>query len=105
MIILPLLSPLLSLSPFSLPSSLSPPSLSPPPLSLSLPLLSLPLLSSLRWLLINSTDPGNMLKWFSDELLDSENKGQKVHVIGHIPPGANDCLGPWSSVYVQLSER
>lgn len=38
------------------------------------------------WLLINNTDPGHQLEWLVEELLDAERVGDKVHIIGHIPP-------------------
>lgn len=30
------------------------------------------------WLFVNSTDPGNQLRWLVDELLDAERVGDKV---------------------------
>ena len=35
------------------------------------------------WLLINSTDPLDQLKWMVDVLLESEKINEKVHIIGH----------------------
>ncbi|XP_067010901.2 sphingomyelin phosphodiesterase [Anabrus simplex] len=55
------------------------------------------------WLLLNSTDPGNMLAWFINELHLAEKNGEKVHVIGHIPPG--QCLKEWSRNYNQIVNR
>ena len=52
-----------------------------------------------------STDPGDMLKWLIDELLDAEEKGEKVHIIGHVPPGSQDCLDTWSKVYHDILWR
>ena len=68
-------------------------------------LLNLSRLPFFRWLLINSTDPGDMLKWLIDELLESEKKGEKVHIIGHIPPGTQTCMEPWSTVYHHIIWR
>lgn len=48
------------------------------------------------WLYINSTDPGNQLEWLIHELQMSELLHEQVHIIGHIPPGAEDCLKVWS---------
>ncbi len=46
-----------------------------------------------------------MLQWLSKELLDSETKGQWVHIIGHIAPGSGDCMDPWTEVYLKLTNR
>ncbi|XP_049272499.1 sphingomyelin phosphodiesterase [Rhipicephalus sanguineus] len=57
------------------------------------------------WLFVNSTDPGNQLHWLVDELLDAEGVGDKVHLIGHIPPGLPDCLDTWSAMFHRIVER
>ena len=44
------------------------------------------------WLLLNLTDPLGELKWLIDELFKAEAAGEKVHILGHIPPGITDCL-------------
>ena len=40
------------------------------------------------WLLINSTDPAGQLKWLTEQLLQAEKDGDKVHIIGHIFPSS-----------------
>ncbi|KAB0397067.1 hypothetical protein E2I00_012022, partial [Balaenoptera physalus] len=55
------------------------------------------------WLLINSTDPAGQLQWLVGELQASEDRGDKVHIIGHIPPG--HCLKSWSWNYYRIVER
>ena len=55
------------------------------------------------FLLENPTDPGNMLAWFKKELLDAENKGQFVYVIGHIP--AESCMEQWARRYEAIVDR
>ena len=40
------------------------------------------------WLLINSTDPAGQLKWLTEQLLQAEKDGDKVHIIGHIYPSS-----------------
>lgn len=55
------------------------------------------------WLMINSTDPANQLQWLVQVLQTSEDKGEKVHIIGHIPPGL--CLGSWSWNYYHIVNR
>ncbi|XP_068600636.1 sphingomyelin phosphodiesterase [Brachionichthys hirsutus] len=55
------------------------------------------------WLMVNSTDPANQLQWLVLVLQASEDKGEKVHIIGHIPPGL--CLGSWSWNYYHIVNR
>ncbi|XP_051164735.1 sphingomyelin phosphodiesterase isoform X1 [Leptopilina boulardi] len=57
------------------------------------------------WLLINSTDPTNELQWLIYELQTAEMNGEKVHIIGHIPPGHSDCLKIWSRNYYHIINR
>ncbi|RXG73749.1 Sphingomyelin phosphodiesterase, partial [Armadillidium vulgare] len=58
-----------------------------------------------KWLLVNSTDPAQELQWLIYELQGAELKGEKVHIIGHIPPGHNDCLKVWSHNYYAIINR
>ncbi|TKS82953.1 Sphingomyelin phosphodiesterase [Collichthys lucidus] len=55
------------------------------------------------WLMVNSTDPANQLQWLVHILQASEDKGEKVHIIGHIPPGL--CLSSWSWNYYHIVNR
>lgn len=57
------------------------------------------------WLLLNSTDPAQELQWFIYELQGAEMRGEKVHVLGHIPPGHHDCLKVWSHNYYTIINR
>nr|XP_023023027.1 sphingomyelin phosphodiesterase-like [Leptinotarsa decemlineata] len=57
------------------------------------------------WLLVNSTDPGKELKWLIHELQNAEDNGEKVHIIGHIPPGSFDCMKTWSSNFYSIVDR
>jgi len=57
------------------------------------------------WLLINSTDPVSELQWLVYELQGAEINGEKVHIIGHIPPGHSDCLKVWSRNYYHIVNR
>ncbi|XP_034937352.1 sphingomyelin phosphodiesterase-like isoform X4 [Chelonus insularis] len=57
------------------------------------------------WLLINSTDPVSELQWLVYELQGAEMNGEKVHIIGHIPPGHSDCLKIWSRNYYHIINR
>ncbi|GBP20693.1 Sphingomyelin phosphodiesterase [Eumeta japonica] len=57
------------------------------------------------WLLLNSTDPATELQWLIYELQSAEFSGEKVHIIGHIPPGHSDCLKIWSRNYYAIINR
>lgn len=57
------------------------------------------------WLAINTTDPADELHWFINELQLAELSHEKVHVIGHIPPGYSDCLKTWSRNYYNIIAR
>ncbi|XP_053932841.1 sphingomyelin phosphodiesterase [Cuculus canorus] len=55
------------------------------------------------WLLVNSSDPGGQLRWLGGVLARAEARGEKVHIIGHIPPG--HCLRAWSWNYYRIVNR
>lgn len=54
---------------------------------------------------MNSTDPAQELQWLVYELQNAEFKGEKVHILGHIPPGHSDCLKVWSHNYYRIVNR
>ncbi|CAB0039395.1 unnamed protein product [Trichogramma brassicae] len=51
---------------------------------------------------IAGTDPVNELQWLIYELQAAEMNNEKVHIIGHIPPGHSDCLKVWSRNYYHI---
>lgn len=55
------------------------------------------------WLAVMSVDPAHQLAWLIDVLLASEKEGEKVHIIGHVPPG--DRLEWWDYNYYRVVER
>ncbi|XP_070605448.1 sphingomyelin phosphodiesterase [Erythrolamprus reginae] len=55
------------------------------------------------WLLINSTDPAGQLQWLVGVLQGAEAAGEKVHIIGHIPP--SHCLRSWGWNYYRIINR
>ena len=73
------------------------------------------------WLLVNSTDPAEQLQWLVYELqvrhcktvqyLEfnctkvAEFHGEKVHLLGHIPPGHVDCVKVWSRNFDKIINR
>ena len=52
---------------------------------------------------MNSTDPLGQLDWLVNTLQESENIGEKVHIIGHIHPSG--CLDSWSKNYYRIINR
>lgn len=57
------------------------------------------------WLLINATDPASQLQWLAYELHAAEISNEKVHIIGHIPPGYPECMRIWSRNYYKIIAR
>ncbi|KAI5640562.1 calcineurin-like phosphoesterase domain-containing protein [Phthorimaea operculella] len=57
------------------------------------------------WLMLNSTDPVDQLQWLIHELQSAEACGEKVHIIGHTPPGHPDCVKVWSRNYYEIVNR
>lgn len=47
----------------------------------------------------------DQLKWLADELVEAENKGQFVHIIGHVSPGNKECIQPWEKQFYSLVSR
>ncbi|KAI8978467.1 Metallo-dependent phosphatase-like protein [Pilobolus umbonatus] len=50
-------------------------------------------------------DPNGILSWLIDELQDSEDKNEKVWIIGHIAPGDDTCFHDYSNYYYQIVDR
>lgn len=57
------------------------------------------------WLVLNDTDPGNHLQWLRSALYSAEQAGERVYIIGHIPPGDHFCQSTWATVYRALVNR
>ncbi|XP_059171988.1 sphingomyelin phosphodiesterase-like [Physella acuta] len=57
------------------------------------------------WLLLNATDPCNVLEWLVQELQSAEVKGEKVHMLMHLPPGNSVCMKAWSWNYYRIVNR
>jgi len=55
------------------------------------------------WLQINETDPAGELQWLMKVLQKAEDMKEKVHVIGHIPPGS--CAKTWTANYYRIVDR
>ncbi|CAJ0945193.1 unnamed protein product, partial [Mesorhabditis belari] len=54
---------------------------------------------------LHPVDPDGTLKWLVDQLSDAERKGDKVHIISHIPPGIDYCLKGWSFNFYNIVNR
>ncbi|KAI7907393.1 Metallo-dependent phosphatase-like protein [Cokeromyces recurvatus] len=50
-------------------------------------------------------DPNGILSWLINELQDSEDRYERVWIIGHIAPGDNTCLHDYSNYYYQIVDR
>nr|CAD7195605.1 unnamed protein product [Timema douglasi] len=57
------------------------------------------------WLLYNSRDPGGQLAWLVKVLSKAEKKKEKVHILGHIYPGGEDCQHVWSREFRRIMDR
>ena len=51
------------------------------------------------------SDPQDHLAWLENELISAEKLGEKVILIGHVPPNDLECLFAWSSRFKALQER
>uniref|UniRef100_A0A915KH99 Saposin B-type domain-containing protein n=1 Tax=Romanomermis culicivorax TaxID=13658 RepID=A0A915KH99_ROMCU len=56
-----------------------------------------------RWIYLNETDPDGVLAWLVEKLQEAETVGEKVHIIGHVPP--TECLSQWSLNYYRIINR
>lgn len=57
------------------------------------------------FLYINQTDPDDSLAWLVNEVHTSEQLGQMVHIVAHIPPGDSECLEGWARNYYRIVNR
>ncbi|GMR31699.1 hypothetical protein PMAYCL1PPCAC_01895, partial [Pristionchus mayeri] len=57
------------------------------------------------YIYIDQADPDGTLTWLVSELLDSEAKGEKVHIISHIPAGDDYCLKGWAHNFYEIVNR
>ncbi|XP_064489500.1 sphingomyelin phosphodiesterase-like [Ornithodoros turicata] len=57
------------------------------------------------WLVYNSTDPEDQLQWLVSQLQESEDAGEKVLIIGHVPPGYSECTKVWSREFHRIVNR
>ena len=57
------------------------------------------------WQMYEDKDPSGQLKWLAHELEIAESLGQKVHLLGHVPPGHEECWSVWSKNFYQVVTR
>lgn len=57
------------------------------------------------WLIYEPTFPRAQLQWLHDTLLAAEAAGEKVHILGHVPPGDSTCFKVYSREYRRIVER
>nr|XP_053648270.1 sphingomyelin phosphodiesterase-like [Cherax quadricarinatus] len=61
--------------------------------------------SSNLWLVEDSQDPADELTWLEDHLHQAEAAGERVHLLGHIPPGIVDSERVWSREFNRIVVR
>jgi len=57
------------------------------------------------FLFLQWEDPASELSWLVEELLAAEEQGKKVHILSHVPPGGDDCLGAWGREFSKIINR
>ncbi|KAK0406300.1 hypothetical protein QR680_018488 [Steinernema hermaphroditum] len=57
------------------------------------------------YIYLNQADPDGTMSWIIKELEESEKIGEKVHLISHIPNGADYCLKGWSENFYKVVNR
>ena len=57
------------------------------------------------YMLFRTFDPLGHLQWLQRELEDSENRGEDVYIIMHIPPGTSFAIAKWNDIFNALMER
>ncbi|XP_054154575.1 sphingomyelin phosphodiesterase-like [Oppia nitens] len=57
------------------------------------------------WVYYRSVDTGDQLKWLIKELDRAERVGDRVHLVGHIPPDNAQCTQSWLYNFMAIVER
>ncbi|XP_052740768.1 sphingomyelin phosphodiesterase-like [Bicyclus anynana] len=57
------------------------------------------------WLVYDPLDAKRHLDWLVQELHKAELAGDKVHILGHIPPGVHDFTYTWTREYNRIVTR
>jgi sphingomyelin phosphodiesterase len=54
------------------------------------------------WQLYDPQDPGGQLEWLQLQLEMTSRQNKTCHVIGHVPPGHEDCFKTWSREFYKI---
>ncbi|KAL4716625.1 hypothetical protein ACJJTC_008260 [Scirpophaga incertulas] len=57
------------------------------------------------WLIYDPLDAKRHLDWLVNELYKAETRGEKVHILAHIPPGVHDLTYTWTREYNRIVQR
>ncbi|XP_046397586.1 sphingomyelin phosphodiesterase-like [Ischnura elegans] len=57
------------------------------------------------WVMYNPSDQDGQLEWLAETLWEAEKKGEKVHILSHVPSGSPDCFKVWSREYRKIINR
>ncbi|XP_026477056.1 sphingomyelin phosphodiesterase-like [Ctenocephalides felis] len=57
------------------------------------------------WLLYDPAFPKKQLQWLHDTLLEAERTNEKVHILGHVPPGEPTNFITWDREYRRIIQR
>ncbi|ODM95237.1 Sphingomyelin phosphodiesterase [Orchesella cincta] len=57
------------------------------------------------WQTYSPRDPADMLQWLQNELYITAKGGKTAHIIGHVPPGHEDCSKAWSREFYKIVAR
>lgn len=57
------------------------------------------------WQTYAPKDPGGILQWMQNELYVTEKQNKTAHIIGHVPPGHEDCGKTWSREFYKIVAR
>ncbi|KAF4525726.1 hypothetical protein B566_EDAN011904 [Ephemera danica] len=57
------------------------------------------------WTMLDPVDPAGQLRWLAETLLSAEQRGQKVHILAHIPGNAPSCVRHWRREYQRVLRR
>ncbi len=61
--------------------------------------------TSPSWLSFHWVDPAGQLNWLANELLDAEQSGDKVYILGHMAPGGSQTFGTWGRELARIVDR
>jgi len=57
------------------------------------------------WQVYDPQDPGGQLEWLSLQLELTKQQNRTAHIIGHVPPGHEDCFKTWSREFYKITAK